>query len=87
MWRVAVDAVQSAYKTFVCAQALVEHFGPDAHREALMRAMDLLAIDDPIAKRHWLRVAFIIAWRTGQDEYEEIEGSRMSMYSAPLRRS
>ena len=87
MWRFAVDAIQSTYKTFANAHALVEHFGPDAHREALLRAMDPLAIDDPVAKRHWLRVAVIIAWRTGQDEYEDIQGSRTSFYSTPLRRS
>lgn len=87
MLRWASHTLHSAHKAFLDAHTLLEHFGLEAHREALMRAYDPIAIDDLAAKRHWQRVATIIAWRTGQDEYEDLRVSRMPHFSAPLRRS
>lgn len=86
MLRWTYSGVCAVGKAFTNSQSLIENFGDEAHGEALSRAHDPLAIDDPFARRHWLLVAFIIAWRTGQDERDLGGDPRALNFSAPSRR-
>lgn len=71
MWSWVRSPFVATRIAFLDAQNLLNSFGPDAHREAMLRASDPLATEGPRSSRHWRRVAMIIGWRTGQDDYED----------------
>jgi hypothetical protein len=49
----------------------------------MSRANDPLAIEGPRSHRHWRRVAMIIGWRTGQDDYDDAPMPILSNLGAP----
>ncbi len=85
MWSWVRSPFEATFYAFSDAESLVQYFGEDAHREAVLRALDPRATDGPRSARHWRRVAMIIAWRTGQDDFEDAAMPVVSTLAAPQR--
>ena len=67
MWRWAQGRLSSLQLVWKDADDLQRRFGEAAFGEASLRASDPRGNDDMRSRGHWIRVARIIGWRTGQD--------------------